>query len=146
MLDANSLFRDNSVEFTFFEPYPEARLNNIVKPEDKPALYAKEVQQIWSSVFEQSDASDTMFIDSTNISKIGSDVNYFYLEVLPKLISGVIIDIHEIFRLSEYPEEWIVELYRGWNVVYLLRAFSLYINHFKMILFNFYMKFFNEEW
>ena len=146
MLDTNSLCLNNSIEFTFIEPYPEDRLNNLLKPEDKVTLHVKEVQQVPPSVFEELDAGDMLFIDSTHVCKTGSDVNYLYFEILPKLKPGVIIHIHDIFYSFEYPEQWIVEHNRGWNEIYLLRAFFMYNSHFKMILFSSHMESFNEEW
>jgi hypothetical protein len=45
--------------------------------------------------------NDILFIDSTHVAKVGSDVNYLFFEVLPNLNPGVLIHIHDIF----YPFE-----------------------------------------
>ena len=40
--------------------------------------------------------NDILFIDSSHVANIGSDVNYYLFEILPVLKSGVYIHIHDI--------------------------------------------------
>ncbi len=63
-----------------------------------------------------------LFIDSTHVSKVGSDVNFLFFEVLPRLRPGVHVHVHDIAYPFEYPREWVLEG-RAWNEAYLLRAF-----------------------
>jgi len=49
-----------------------------------------------------------LFIDSSHVLKIGSDVQYEYLEIFPKLNKGVIVHMHDIFLPAEYRKEWIL--------------------------------------
>ena len=56
---------------------------------------------------------------------IGSDVQYEYLSIMPKLKKGVLVHIHDIFLPAEYPKEWILEDFRFWNEQYLLQAFLI---------------------
>lgn len=146
MLDTNNLLLDNSVDLTFVEPYPEERLNNLLRSEDTVTLHIKEVQKIPTSTFAELEAGDILFIDSSHVSKTGSDVNYLYFEILPKLKSGVIIHIHDIFHSMEYPEEWILEHNRGWNEIYLLRAFLMFNSSFRIMLFSSHMEAFHRDW
>lgn len=46
-----------------------------------------------------------------------------YLELLPRLKTGVVVHIHDIFTPRNYPREWLVEDQRLWNEQYLLEAF-----------------------
>lgn len=39
--------------------------------------------------FRELDANDILFIDSTHVAKLGSDVNYIFSEILPALRRGV---------------------------------------------------------
>jgi len=55
--------------------------------------------------------------------KIGSDVQYEYLEILPRLNKGVIVHSHDIFLPSEYPKNWILKDFIFYNEQYLLQAF-----------------------
>ena len=60
--------------------------------------------------------------------KIGSDVQYEYLEILPRLNKGVVVAFHDVFLPAEYPREWILKWHRFWNEQYLLQAFLMF-NH-----------------
>jgi hypothetical protein len=65
-----------------------------------------------------------LFIDSSHIAKVGSEVNYLYLEVLPRLRPGVFIHIHDIpfpYPTPE-PEAWIFREHQFWNEAALVQA------------------------
>jgi hypothetical protein len=57
----------------------------------------KKVQDIDLDFFSQLDPGDILFIDSSHTVKIGGDVNYLFLEVLPRLKPGVIVHVDDIF-------------------------------------------------
>ncbi len=67
-------------------------------------------------------AGDVLFIDSSHVSKMGSDVNHILFNVLPLLKSGVFIHFHDMFYPFIYPKSW-TEQGRFWNETFLLRAF-----------------------
>ena len=69
-------------------------------------------------------AGDVLFVDSTHVAKIGSDVNHLVFDVFPRLPPGVLVHVHDIAYPFEYPQEW-VEEGRAWNEAYLLRGFLL---------------------
>ncbi len=139
MLDTNEIFFDNQINLTFIDPYAE-RLFSLMTEEDKKRIKVieKDVQVIPLSVFENLQAGDILFIDSTHVSKTGSDVNYILFEILPILKSGVLIHFHDVFYPFEYPKDWV---FRGinWNEDYILRAFLMYNNKFKVVLFSEYL-------
>lgn len=121
-LDTNDLWLEGRLNCTFIEPYPELLLS-LIKPADVDRInvIAKRVQDVGLDVFRELRDGDVLFIDSTHVSKIGSDVNYLFLEVLPSLAPGVLIHIHDIFYPFEYPSEWVFGG-RAWNEIYILRA------------------------
>ena len=80
------------LNITCIEPYPYDMLYEIPQIE----IIAKEVQDIEFSAFQRLEAGDILFIDSTHIAKIDSDVTYLILEVIPRLKQGVVIHIHDI--------------------------------------------------
>ncbi len=59
-------------------------------------------QDIELSIFEKLQENDILFIDSTHVSKVGSDVNYIFFNILPVLKPGVLIHVHEFFILSNF--------------------------------------------
>ena len=67
-------------------------------------------------------ANDVLFIDSSHVSRVGSDVNRLIFAVLPELPKGVFVHFHDVFYPFEYPQEWVYEG-RGWNEAYILRAY-----------------------
>jgi predicted O-methyltransferase YrrM len=80
------------------------------------------VQQVPMQLFAALRKNDVLFIDSSHISKTGSDVNFMCLEVLPRLAPGVLIHFHDIFLPGEYPKEWVLERGYSWNEQYLVHA------------------------
>jgi len=80
-------------------------------------------QDIPLSRFDELEEDDILFIDSSHVLRVGSDVQYLFLEVLPRLRPGVLVHVHDIFLPAEYPREWIMEKHWFWNEQYLLQAF-----------------------
>jgi hypothetical protein len=144
-LDTNEVFFGNSIETTFIEPNPEL-LISLISAEDKHRvkLIPKRLQDVDSGIFEQLQANDILFVDSTHVSKLGSDVNRILFEILPMLQPGVHIHIHDVFYPFEYPKEWFLAG-RSWNEAYLLRAFLQYNEKFRIAFMNTYMEHFHEE-
>ena len=84
---------------------------------------------------DQLRANDILFIDSSHVSKAGSDLNHIVFELLPRLQPGVLVHFHDIRYPFEYPREWFA-LGLWWNEAYLLRAFLQYNTAFQITLFN----------
>ena len=138
MLDMKELF-DNKLDLTFIEPDPE-RLYSLLKPNDKAEnkFIISSVQDVDIAVFKELQENDILFIDSSHVSKTGSDINRFLFDVLPVLNKGVLIHFHDIFYPFEYPKEWV---YKGqnWNEDYILRAFLMYNSAFEIKIFSDYL-------
>jgi predicted O-methyltransferase YrrM len=122
---------------TCVEPYPYDMLYEIPQIE----IIAKEVQDVELSTFQRLGAGDILFIDSTHIVQIDSDVTYLFLEVLPRLKQGVIIHIHDIaFPYNiPYPQDLYIfgKKLPDWpwffNEAILLQAFLSYNESFEII-------------
>jgi hypothetical protein len=85
------------------------------------------------SEFEALRDGDVLFVDTTHVVKIGSEVNRIILEVLPALASGVIVHVHDIYLPWEYPREFIDERNFFWNEQYLLQAFLAFNSRFEVL-------------
>jgi hypothetical protein len=135
-LDTNDIWLDGKMQCTFIEPYPEL-LTSLLKPEDleRITVLPTRVQDVGLDVFRELDAGDVLFIDSTHVSKVGSDVNYLFLEVLPSLNADVLIHVHDVFYPFEYPCDWILDG-RAWNELYLLRALLQQSAAYEIVLMN----------
>jgi len=140
MLDVDELLFNNQIEFIFIEPFPD-RFRALLSDEDikQVALLEKPVQQVDKSIFEKLGKGDILFIDSSHVSKIGSDVNMIIHHILPRMNSGVMIHFHDIFWPFEYPKKWL-KAGRAWNEAYILRAFLQYNSSFEILFFNSYLE------
>lgn len=126
-------------QITCIEPYPEL-LKSLMRPGDERhlAILPQPIQQVPLETFDVLEDSDILFIDSTHVSKTGSDVNHELFEILPRLRSGVIVHFHDIFYPFEYPHAWAIEENRSWNEIYALRAFLSYNQRFEILFFSDY--------
>jgi len=138
-LDTNELFFAGEIDITFIEPYTDL-LFSLITEEDKRKVRTIpcRLQEVQLSEFEALKANDILFIDSTHVSKIDSDVNYIFFEILPRLSQGVLVHFHDIPYPFEYRKAWVYEG-RAWNEAYLLRAFLQYNNAFRIVFMNSYM-------
>lgn len=143
LLDTNEVFLENAVSAAFIEPYPQL-LTSLLKPGDKPHTIEKKLEEVPLDIYSNLSAGDILFIDSTHVSKIGSDVNHIFFNLLPRLKSGVYIHFHDIYFPFEYPKEWVYQG-RAWNEAYLLRAFLQYNQEFEMVLFNSFLGRFHRD-
>ena len=136
ILDTSERFLDWRPRHTLIEPYA-LHLLSLFRDDDfdRVCLLDQKVQDIPVSQFRALGANDILFIDSTHVSKLNSDVNYVFFEVFPALQSGVYVHLHDIMYPFEYPLAW-AEEGRGWNEAYLLRAFLAYNDEFEIVLFN----------
>ncbi|MFT5140524.1 MAG: putative O-methyltransferase YrrM [Lysobacterales bacterium] len=144
-LDTNELHFENRIKTTFIEPYPKL-LHSLLKDgdQDRITIIPERLQDVNMQEFSALQANDILFIDSTHVSKIDSDVNKILFEILPALASGVYIHFHDIFFPFEYPMDWVLEG-RAWNEAYALRAFLQYNREFNIVLMNSYIGELNKE-
>jgi hypothetical protein len=129
--DVNRRFLEGRMDFRCIEPYPRPFLANGF--EGLSELVVSPVEALPMDMFGSLQAGDILFIDSSHVSKTGSDVNYLMLEVLPRLEPGVFIHIHDIFLPNEYKEEWVLEEGRSWNEQYLVQALLIHSSGFEVV-------------
>jgi hypothetical protein len=122
VLDVNERFLGGQMRCTFVDPDP-GRLLALIGDSGAGAvevlacpLYAAPV-----SLFGELGPGDVLFIDSSHISRVGSDVNQLFLDVVPRLPAGVFVHVHDTPYPFEYPSDWVYQG-RAWNETYLLRA------------------------
>ena len=77
--------------------------------------------------------NDILFIDSSHVIRIGNDVEYEYLEILPRLKKGVIVQIHDICLPAQYAEKWVMNNLSFWTEQYLLQAFLCFNDAFEVL-------------
>jgi hypothetical protein len=128
--DVNTRHLNGSISFTTIEPYPMPFLEQPI--EGLRALHKRQVQSVPASYFADLSENDILFIDSSHVSKTGSDFNYLVFDVLPTLQRGVLIHFHDVFLPREYPPQWVFNEGRSWNEQYVLRALLIGSNMFEV--------------
>jgi hypothetical protein len=127
----------HDTDLTCIEPYPNETLKLGFPGLGK--LITTKLENVDQSLFTNLATNDILFIDSSHVLRIGNDVYYEYLHILPRIASGVFVHIHDIFLPFEYPRQWIADEYRFWTEQYLLQAFLTYNSAFKVIWAGNYM-------
>lgn len=139
-LDTIDRFLPGATRCTFIEPYPD-RLKGLLRDTDSARsdieVLDVPLHEVGSEVFESLQPGDVLFIDSTHVSRVGSDVNQIFFDVLPILPPGVHVHIHDVFWPFEYPPAWVYDG-RAWSENYLLRA---YLTHNPRIQINWFSQF-----
>ena len=118
--------------YRVIDPYPSSDTRQLVAGD----LVERRVELVDPIVFQCLQKNDILFIDSSHSVKIGSDVNYLFLEILPRLAPGVIVHIHDISLPYEYPRAYATsETFRQfWTEQYLLQAFLCFNPDFEVLL------------
>jgi hypothetical protein len=96
-------------------------------------LVGTKVQDVPMAVFEELEANDILFIDSSHVVAIGSDTTREVLDIVPRLKPGVLVHFHDIFSPAEYPRGWVLEEHRFWNEQYLVEAFLSFNDRFEIL-------------
>ena len=137
LISGEAATKNNSSALICIEPFPPDFLR-----QGFPGLHSlieKKVEDIALEFFSQLGSSDILFIDSSHTVKIGGDVNYLFLEVLPRLKPGVIVHVHDIFFPFDYRRDWVLGELRFWTEQYLLQAFLSFNSEFEVLMGNSYL-------
>lgn len=144
MIMLKALEKNWSADFhlTCIEPYPLKWLREEIEIYPcQVELLSIKAQNANLDIYFQLEENDILFIDSSHVSKFGSDVNYLYLQVLPQLAKGTLIHLHDIYTPYDYPKaqfEGRIKFF--WNEQYLLEAFLTNNHDFEIILPGYYVQ------
>ena len=133
---ANAARLNSDTRVIAVEPYPNDYLQSLA---GEIQHVKQRAQAIELEFFDQLQANDILFIDSSHVVKTGSDVCYLVLEVLPRLSKGVIVHFHDIFLPFDYPREWLEQRHLFWNEQYLVQAFLMHNQRVRILLANSFM-------
>lgn len=123
-------------EHIVIDPYPD-RIFDLLGQESRTGLELIEspIQAVDPSLADTLAGDDVLFIDSSHVSKPGSDLNSLVFDWLPRLRPGVRVHLHDIHFPFEYRWDWIQQG-RAWNEAYLIRAFLQFNHDFSVRLFT----------
>jgi predicted O-methyltransferase YrrM len=137
LISAEAAAKNTNSALICIEPSPQDFLRKGLP--GLRSLIEKRVEELDLEFFTQLDSNDILFIDSSHTVKIGGDVNYLFLEVLPRLKPGVIVHVHDIFFPFEYRRDWVKDERRFWTEQYLLQAFLTFNAEFEVLMCNSYL-------
>jgi len=130
-------------EFVAIEPSPAPYLRNGLPGLSR--LIPSRVQDAPFELFLDLRANDILFIDSSHVVSMDSDVLYEFLSILPRLAPGVLIHFHDIFVPLDYPEKFVKKNLCFWGEQYLLEAFLSFNSAFKVVWSSSAMQRFHPE-
>lgn len=116
--------------YRVIDPYPSDFVRNGLP--GLSHLTIDRVENIPISAFKELSARDILFIDSSHVLKSGGDVQFEFLEVLPRLGPGVYVHVHDIYLPADYPESYFA---KGYYLTeqYLLQAFLTFNREYEVI-------------
>jgi predicted O-methyltransferase YrrM len=111
------------------DPHPRTEIRNLANEFHFLPVETIENEEVFDSLND----GDIFFIDSSHEIKTGNDNPFLYLNVLPKLRPGVLIQIHDIFLPYDYPREWVIEKRWGFNEQYLVQSLLSFSSMFEVL-------------
>lgn len=125
LLDLNEAVFGRTISITVVDPDAE-RLRPLLKKEEaeKVRLLPARVHEVPFDTFTSLSGGDVLCVETSHVSRTGSDLNHLLFRVIPRLRGGVHVHPNGVFWPFEYPSAWVSEG-RAWNEAYLWRAFLL---------------------
>jgi hypothetical protein len=82
------------------DPHPREEIDTL-----SDEIIRRPLEEDDLGLFDSLTTNDILFFDGTHRCFMNSDVTVFFLEVLPKLPSGILIHLHDIHLPYDYPPE-----------------------------------------
>jgi predicted O-methyltransferase YrrM len=96
-----------ATEIVSIDPEPRASLAGLAIERVATTLQGADLKAI-----DRLRPGDLLFVDSSHVLMPGSDVDLIVNGILPRLASGVLIHVHDVFLPEPYPAAW---QWRGYN-------------------------------
>jgi len=117
---------------TSIDPQPRAEVDSLCD-----RVIRKRLEDCDLSIFDELASGDILFLDGSHRTFSNSDVTVFFLELLPRLKTGVVVHLHDIYLPWDYPPEWNKRMY---SEQYMLAAMLLCPTQpFKVLLPNYFI-------
>ena len=116
-------------KITSIDPHPRDEIDSICD-----AVIRQPLEDADLSVFDELETGDILYVDGSHYCFMNSDATVVFLDILPRLRSGVFLEFHDIILPYDYPPEWEKRYY---SEQYLLAAYILAEgNKFNIVLPN----------
>jgi predicted O-methyltransferase YrrM len=104
-------------QITSIDPQPRAEIDAICD-----RIIRQPLEDLDLAIIGELEAGDVVFFDGSHQCFTNSDVTVFFLDILPFLRPGTLIQIHDVTLPYDYPEEWMDRYY---SEQYLLAVYLL---------------------
>lgn len=101
-------------EIISIDPYPRADIDQVSQ-----RIVRRPFEQVGTEWADELETGDILFIDNSHRALPNSDATVFFLEWLPRLKQGVIVQVHDIYLPWDYPQDMCE---RGYSEQYVLAA------------------------
>jgi predicted O-methyltransferase YrrM len=101
-------------EIISIDPYPRADIDQVSQ-----RIVRRPFEQVGTEWADELEAGDILFIDNSHRALPNSDATVFFLEWLPRLKQGVVVQVHDIYLPWDYPQDMCE---RGYSEQYVLAA------------------------
>jgi hypothetical protein len=127
-----NLAEGDACQYRVIDPYPSEITKTLPHLTD---ITVGKIEETPEALFSELESGDILFVDSGHVVKIGSDVNFLILEVLPLLKPGVVVHFHDIPMPTEYTRVYYTNpSFRVlWTESYLLQAFLAFNDEFEIL-------------
>ena len=130
-LDVNLKLDGARGQLVTIDPFPDRFPKKALS--DRVQLITQTVQNVDLDVFLSLQSGDFLFLDSSHVVGIGSDVVREYLEIIPRISGGVLIHAHDIFIPADYPRDAVLHNLAFWSEQYLLQALLMFNPQFEVL-------------
>ena len=116
---ARRAIRDHSLQTSIvsIDPFPRSEIDLICDEVVRLPL-----EQMPAQFFKGIGSDDILFFDGSHRTFQNSDATIFFTEVIPSLVNGTMVGVHDIFLPNDYPPAW---LKRYYSEQYLLASWLL---------------------
>jgi hypothetical protein len=116
---ARKAVRDHDLRtrITSIDPMPRSDVDTLCD-----TIIRQGIEEVNLDIFDELEAGDILFVDNSHRIFMNSDSTIVFIDILPRLCSGVYVHFHDIFLPFDYPPEWITRYY---SEQYLLAAYLL---------------------
>ncbi len=118
--------RQLSTRIVSVDPHPREEVDALCDE-----VIRQPVETVDLNIFRELEPGDILFVDHSHRSFMNSDSTVVFLDILPELKPGVLVQIHDIYLPWDYPAEWTDRYY---NEQYLLACYLLARPNFEVIL------------
>jgi hypothetical protein len=99
------------------DPHPRVEIDMLCDE-----VVREPVEAISLDIFDRLESGDILYVDNSHRVLMNSDATVIFLDVIPKLKPGVLVEIHDVMLPYDYPSAWIG---RHYSEQYLLAAYLL---------------------